>query len=269
MNSGKSILPILFSISLLLLAGCPQQPPAEANKTLAFGDRALVDYILEVEMPNPATNLSREAVYDTSIESVAKAAGIYNSNRTYEPLAVTLDAGNGLLPAFTRALVGMREGGNKTFSLKPGDAYGQYDPSKVFSLDRAYNVSRYDNVSLYYFQTNNLSYEPGTHLHSKYFNAEVVNYTNASVTIKYSPEENQTFLFNGVPQMVVSFDDDNMTIEVQANVGTTYRMQSPKGDAVTAKATAANETHVTFDSNHPLAGKNLKFTVFVRTVEKA
>ncbi len=274
MNSGKfifAILSFIFLSAFVLVAGCAQQQPAGANESapLRFKDSALVDYILIVEIPDSAANGSRKAVYDTSIGAIARENGIYNEKRAYGPLAVEMQNDNGLLPGFTRALVGMKEGENKTFTLNPEEGYGIYDSSKVFSISRFYNMSRYEDIPLAYFEMRNLSSAIGTNLSGKLGVAQVVNSTNETVTLKYFPAENTTFVFNGLPQRVVFFDNDSILIEITVQQGTKYITESPSGDKFSVIATAMNETGIMFDANNPLAGKELTFTVFVRKIGKA
>ncbi len=269
MNFVKSLFGILLALSVVLLAGCTQQASAQQNKTLAFGDTALVDYILTVDVFNSSTNRTEQIVYDTSIAEVANASGIYNERLNYAPLIVKMEANNSLLPGFTRALVGMAEGENKTFLLSPEDSYGPYDPNKSFSIERYYTRSRYDSAPREYFYLNNLSTEVGANLTSAYWDAEVVNVTEDTVTIKYVPVLNKTFVFNGLPQKVVSFDEENITIEVLAEEGKFYETESPSGTQLTVRVVSVNETSIAMDANNPLAGKTLKFTVFVKKIKKA
>lgn len=274
MTFPKHLLALLFFISFILILGCTQQinsasQSLNTNEALQFGDIAIVDYILVVNTVDSLTNLSNESVYDTSLESIARSSGIYNPNRKYEPLRVKLDNANGMLPGFTRALVGMKKGENKTFTLSPENGYGVYDKKKVFTQPRFYTSSRYDQIPLFYFQTRNLSYAEGTNLSTKFGIAQVINSTNQSVLVKYYPEINKSFLFNGLPEKVVNITDDNITIELIVQKGVKYNILSPSGSSISVLITEINDTHVVMDANNPLAGKTLKFTVFVREVQKA
>lgn len=270
MVSSKVKTLAVFSILLFLLAGCPQQPPQPAaNKTAAYGDTVYVDYILHVNITDYATNTTKDVVYDTSLADVANASGIYNANRSYFPMIVKMDSTNGLLPAFTRGMVGMGERENKTFVIKPKDAYGSYNYSKVFTRNRTYVQSRYETWPVEYFDLYNLSHEPGTTLSSQFFTEQVVNSTNTTVTIKHMVAENDAFFVGSIPERVVSFNDDNMTIEVLAGTGNKYKMPAQgNATALTVTVIRSDNSTITFDSNYPLAGKELRFTVFMRQIEK-
>ncbi|VVB98642.1 FKBP-type peptidyl-prolyl cis-trans isomerase [uncultured archaeon] len=277
------IIPLL-AVSLVLLffvfsSGCTQQPGQQgnnttlvfgANKTLAYGDVALVDYILRVNMTDPATNISSMVVFDTSIQEVANASGILNPDRHYAPLTVNISDNNGYLAGFTRALNLMGEGENKTFTLAAADAYGVYDPQKVSSIPRFYTQSLYDEVPVAYFTARNVSYAVGTNLTSSaYLDATVVNATNDTVTIKYQPFINQTFTVNGLPEQMSFVNDTSMTAELLLVPGTRYVTQGSDGTPHQVLTLAVNDTSITLDANHPLAGKSLAFTVFVRKIQKA
>lgn len=270
MNS-KELLLALFFIMFILFIGCTQQSITESkiNKTVEFGDRVFVDYVLKANITDYTNNVTKEAIIDTSLENVAKQSSIFNEKRKYGALLVRMENNNGLLPGFTRAIVGMKEGQNKTFSLKPEDGYGTYNKTKIFSLKKLYNLSRYESIMIEYFKMNNISYELGTNLSSKYLNARVINITNTSVLLKYLPEENKSFIFNGLNQTVVSFDEDNITIKISAKVGNRYLTKSPKSEQTQVIAIAENATDIMFDSNHPLAGKTLIFTIFINQIKKA
>ena len=61
---------------------------------------------------------------------------VYDSTIGREPLEVTLGQGT-LLSSFEAELVGMRVGESKTFSLMPDQAYGEYRPELVGTLNRS------------------------------------------------------------------------------------------------------------------------------------
>jgi peptidylprolyl isomerase len=63
-------------------------------------------------------------VFDTSIESEARKAGIFSPARDYKPLQVKLGAGQ-VIPGFEEALVGMSVNEDKEVSIPPEKAYGK------------------------------------------------------------------------------------------------------------------------------------------------
>ena len=112
-----------------------------------------------------------------------------------EPMSVEVGGGN-LIKGFNDALVGMTEGESKTFTLEPGEAYGDVDPDAKTELSRDIFPDDFD-------------------------------FTEGQ-TIPLQGPDDQTFL-----SRVIGYDD----------------------------------TTVTVDLNHPMAGKNLTFEVDVIGVD--
>jgi FKBP-type peptidyl-prolyl cis-trans isomerase FkpA len=62
-------------------------------------------------------------VFDTSIESIAKQAGLQQPGRSYEPINFLL-GGKGVIPGWEEGLLLMHEGGKATFVIPSKLAYG-------------------------------------------------------------------------------------------------------------------------------------------------
>ena len=83
---------------------------------VATGDNIIVDYIGRLDDHN---------VFDTSVESIAKASGKYNPNKKYEAgLEFTVGAGQ-MIAGFDAGVVGMKLGETKTLKIPADQAYGQ------------------------------------------------------------------------------------------------------------------------------------------------
>ena len=77
--------------------------------------------------------LENGTVFDlTSREDVAKQAGIYVDGRTYAPLKFVAGAGQ-MIKGFDKGVIGMKVGDEKTITLPPEEAYGEYDKSKILA----------------------------------------------------------------------------------------------------------------------------------------
>ena len=61
----------------------------------------------------------------TSLKEAAIQAGIYNQMRDYKSLTFNVGAGQ-MIKGFDEGVVGMRVGDEKTFTIPPEDAYGEY-----------------------------------------------------------------------------------------------------------------------------------------------
>lgn len=89
---------------------------ADPEKTIESGDTISVDYVGELE---------DGTVFDTSVQEVAVESGIYNEQREYEPLTFTVGAGQ-MIKGFDEGVVGMKIGEEKTLTIPPEEAYGEY-----------------------------------------------------------------------------------------------------------------------------------------------
>ncbi|MBN3037698.1 MAG: peptidylprolyl isomerase [Candidatus Diapherotrites archaeon] len=83
--------------------------------TVKAGDTVRVDYL---------GTLRDGTVFDTSMESKAREAGLFNPQRAYEPIEFVVGAGQ-MIQGFDEAVVGMKSGEKKTVTLPPEKAYGE------------------------------------------------------------------------------------------------------------------------------------------------
>ncbi|MDB5018066.1 MAG: FKBP-type peptidyl-prolyl cis-trans isomerase [Mucilaginibacter sp.] len=65
-----------------------------------------------------------DKVFDSSIEADAKAAGLQQPGRTYEPIQVVVGTG-GVIPGWDEGLLLLNEGSKATFIIPSGLAYGE------------------------------------------------------------------------------------------------------------------------------------------------
>jgi peptidylprolyl isomerase len=113
MKNINILMAIVFLAGAMLFAGCntvsDTPPDAPAAKS---GDTVSVDY---------TGKLSDGTVFDTSADR--------------EPLEFTLGQGE-MMPAFERAIVGMKAGQKKTFTVAAEEAYGSYYEERVVVFSR-------------------------------------------------------------------------------------------------------------------------------------
>ena len=74
--------------------------------------------------------LENGTVFDTSVEEIAKEAGIYTEQRNYVPLTFKVGSGQ-LITGFDEGVIGMKVGEEKTLTIPPEKAYGEYDEAKI------------------------------------------------------------------------------------------------------------------------------------------
>lgn len=113
---------MLLLVSAILGSGCTDSGSETGeSEAVESGDTVQVDYVGRLE---------NGTVFDTSIEEVAQEEGIYNQERDYSPLTFTVGTGQ-IIEGFDEAVIGMKEGEEKTVTIPPEEAYGEYNESWV------------------------------------------------------------------------------------------------------------------------------------------
>ncbi len=177
---------ILLLLSTILGSGCTDNGSEGGDsKAVKSGDTVKVDYTGKLE---------NGTVFDTSREDVAKQAGTYVDGREYAPLSFVVGSGQ-VIKGFDEGVIGMKVGEEKTLTIPPEKAYGEYEKARVLA-----------------------------------FPIEELNLTNRSEL----PQAGQT-------------------------LGDMYGNQY--------KVLAVNDTHITLDANHELAGKTLIFDIKLISIE--
>jgi FKBP-type peptidyl-prolyl cis-trans isomerase 2 len=148
MRIGSVLAIALVFILFASLFGCAQKanpaPPASmvplvemenksklgdliaSTKVAASGDTVSVNYI---------GKLTNGQLFDTSIKEEAQKAG-FPLRPSYAPLTFKVDAGQ-MIPGFDAAVVGMKEGEEKTVTIAPEQAYGNRREDAIFSVPLA------------------------------------------------------------------------------------------------------------------------------------
>lgn len=102
-------------------------------KTVENGNIVKVDY---------TGTLANGTLFDTSIESEAKNAGLFNSERRYEPLEFEVGAGQ-VVKGFDQAVLGMKKGEEKNVEIKPEEGYGPIREELIQVLPKGNFASDY------------------------------------------------------------------------------------------------------------------------------
>lgn len=80
--------------------------------------------------------LDDQKVFDTSVESIAKACGMYNAMRDYnEGLAFEVGAGQ-MIAGFDQGVLGMKKGQTKTITIPASEAYGEWSEDALITVER-------------------------------------------------------------------------------------------------------------------------------------
>ena len=238
----------------------PEAPEAgeagEANY-VDLGDVVSVDYTGRFKGNN--------SVFDTSIEDVAKKEGVYEEWRIYDPLKLIIGQSD-LLPGFEEALIGMRVGEEKTVEISPEDGYGEYDPTKIVFVNRTQQIPKVIPIDYAAFRE---AFETDPVVGEYYETVDslwplkVLNVSGGMVYAEQEAEVGITFAGMFGEAVIVEITDESILVREDPTPGDwVYSTYGP------SKVLDFNETEVVIDLNHPLAGENLVFTIYLRDLMK-
>ena len=152
----KIITVSLLSLAILSIMWCTtkktKQTPTTPNVTMNNSSckEAIATYLQQTQKTtdgeivakwNTVTvdyvgRLDEETVFDTSVESIAKACGKYASGRNYnEGLAFGVGAGQ-MIAGFDKGVEGMKVWETKTISIEAKDAYGVRDEKNLITVPK-------------------------------------------------------------------------------------------------------------------------------------
>lgn len=159
-QSTKKIITLTFlSLSIIWLMWCSTKQPksgqqTDTNTTVTSTNTtckdAIAAYLKETKTStngeivakwNTVTvdyvgRLDEQTVFDTSVESVAKACGKYSTGRNYnEGLAFNVGAGQ-MIAGFDKGVEGMKVGETKTVTIPAKEAYGERSDKNIIKVPR-------------------------------------------------------------------------------------------------------------------------------------
>ncbi|HDM67154.1 MAG TPA: FKBP-type peptidyl-prolyl cis-trans isomerase [Thermoplasmatales archaeon] len=264
------------------------------KNTVQLGDCVEVNYIGRFH--------SNGTVFDTTYEDVAKEWGIYDENRTYEPIKIFVDPEgtlvtpegyenytSNMIPGFLEALVGMKKGENKTVSIPPEKAYGIWNTSLAeeyglspYPIDYVVNDTQMVEKTLFtaYFPDVNLTVNNSFDWGEKMIGvndtlyAVITNVTDTNVTYRLLPVNGTTFpmpLFNWTVTILVK-NETHFTLHTSTEVGYTTSINLMYG-YLHIKVVDMNETHLKLAINTEapsikFVGQTLDFTIEVVDLHK-
>ena len=88
----------------------------------------------------------------------------------------------------------------------------------------------------------------------------------AEATIDLTPD--QAFGYRR-DELVEKVDRSKLSKDMQFEVGTQFEVPGPSSHPEAVRVVGLTDEEVTFDRNHPLAGKGMKFSVTIREVRDA
>jgi FKBP-type peptidyl-prolyl cis-trans isomerase 2 len=293
-NSTKYI--IAFIILAAMVVVMIYLSNTNTSGTVEVGDTVLVNYI--------GKELNGE-IFDTSLEDVAQEAGLYQQGRTYQPMSFVVGSGM-LIEGFDSGVLGMKVGEKKTLTIPPEEGYGPIDPSKIQviplidEIPLVQDIPFPETIELELFQFNqtfgtdyavgdsvqlpdttinftivNISetvnitrdmkvgdtYDPGE---QSPWDETVLAMNETHLTVKHNVKVGDVLQFPGPPwnSTVIDVDETNLTIQHNPIPDTTVETYSG------SVKIHFNETAISLDNNHFLAGKTLVFDVEIVDIIK-
>jgi FKBP-type peptidyl-prolyl cis-trans isomerase 2 len=282
---------LLIMVAAILLSGC-------VNKTVKIGDNISVNY---------TGSFVNGKVFDTSIESVAKANNLSPRN-IYEPLKFKVgQKPSAVIEGFDKGVIGMKIGETKILSIPPEEAY-PINPSMiqvapiVQDLPATRTIPRVFEIPLeqfeQYFGKNHSVGEivqiPDTNINitiknvtsevslaynlkvgsniwdSKApWNETVMKIDEKNITIKPNVTKNAIIQFPDAPfnTSVVEITETNITLRHNPIPDTTITVPGMFGQMEEMRI-SFNETSMIMDRNPEVAGKTLIFNVTLVSIDK-
>jgi len=133
----KSTILLPLSILILLLVPACKTIEEPKEKVVEFGKTITFDY---------AAGFDNGTLFDTSFEIAAREAGIYDTNRIYEPVTIVYGEGT-FFPGLEQALLGMKEGETKNVRIPPERAYGTKIENSTRVLPKN-TIDNYENLKI-------------------------------------------------------------------------------------------------------------------------
>ncbi len=286
---------ILILTAVILLSGCVEKTENSVKK----GDNISVNYIGSFE---------NGEVFDTSIESVAKANDLFTPGATFEPLTFIVGkTPRETIEGFDEGVIGMKVGETKNFTIPPEKAY-PINPNKiqvipiienisavtVIPLDREVPVSQFEQI----FGQNH-SVGDTVQIPDSNINVTITNISSV-IALKYNVSVGFKIWSENAPwnETVIKIDDKNFTIKPDVKIKDI--IQSPNlpynstvldmnDENITLRHNPIpeteieipdmfgqmvptkikfNETSIIMDKNPRVAGKTLLFNVTLVSINK-
>lgn len=266
-------------------------PVADSDITVEAGDRVTVDYLGRLE---------DGTVFDTSNAGYAKKYGIYDKNKQYSAMTVTVGKGQ-LIPGFERGLLGMKLKEQRRIRVTPEEGYGRYDPTKIRTMPRLKEINRTIDMKLdvsipvkQFIDIFGKEPVKGDIVHGKVspwaytvvdvnkdtamikavvaagesyalpktaWNATVMRVDGNTAVLRQDPREKLADTEFGKAALNVT--DSKIRIFLMPKVGEVVKTKDGKGAIKTF-----DDKSVTIDLNHPLAGKTLLFDTYITGLVK-
>ena len=286
---------ILILAAAILFSGCVDK----TGQTVKKGDNISVNYV---------GSFQDGKVFDTSIESVAKANDIFTPGATYEPYNFSVGkTPSEAIEGFDEGVIGMKVGETKNLIIPPEKAY-PINPNKIQVIpiiDKIPTITiipreikvpagQFEQVFGPTHSVGNTVQIPDSNI-----NITVTNITS-EITLKYDLNVGSIIWSANAPwnETVIKIDDKNISIKPIVKINDTIKLpNSPYNSTVVdmndenitlrhnpiPETTAElpdmfgqmvptkirfNETSITMDQNPEVAGKTLLFNITLVSINK-
>ncbi len=269
--AGIIAVAIIFSIAFVILSNTPEPivTGGDENTSTNMSMNAIPSENKENKTNIPLKkNITIEMGDTVNINYVVK----FENGTVFNNANSTLVVGAGtLFPEFDKSILGMNEGDKKTVTFSPENAYGKHDPDKTVTLDKSITLPRFINVSVEAYK-NATGKEPAARDKFRVPNipwdVEIAAIMNDTMMyVDTLPDEK--ILSEKVGNWIVHSNRNEIILSLNVGgdpvIGKLVRTE----DGNFAKITKINETTITFDLNHPLAGKNLTFDITVFRISRS
>ena len=249
---------LLLCIALVLAACISTNKEKPINELVVQnGDYISVDYIAKLE---------NGEVFDTTIKEIGENASIpkvewYNRS-SYGSLNFTIGFKRYI---FEDYLLGMKIGEKKTIVIPPEKAYGNRSKELVVVTPRFTIFPKVMGFPIYEFIRGTKTVpEVNKTVELKYWKVKVlrIDEENESVVVEHLVENNSIIPIP-LGSLKIRLNNSYVIAELEPIVNRTIKINNGF-----AKVTDVNETHITIDYNHPLAGKKLIYEIIIRDIKR-
>lgn len=257
---------VLVAISFIVINQLPTKTVETTTTTLSIKPQMVVEEgdIVEVNYIGSFVN---GTIFDTSYKDVAIENNIYDPARRYPPLKFKVGAGQ-VIPGFDNAVIGMMIGEEKIVKIPSTLAYGRYDPNLVIEVNRTQTSSRVQNVTLKRFM-DVVGEEPFIGMNFTVSGTpwpitvvdilDSTNLTDKIIYIKHNPLGGE-IVDTMLGKATVEVTDSEILITANPILGMNYNG---------ARIMAINESTITVDLNHELAGQTLVFKIKLENITRS
>ncbi len=273
-------------LAVIIIAGAAYYFTLERVKV---GDKVKIDYIGSIESGN---------IFDTSIKEVAEKNNISNKLRIYEPLEFTV-GNKEVIKGIDEGIVGLTKGSKKVLIIQPENGYGDSLADKLIPIPRVREIDRVikmnETLEILKEQFKLLfNKEPVLNEELENVNLawplEVIEINDLSVKLKNKPilggnyvlggtmwnstfesKDGEELLFKQNPENGAVIEDTFGSLVITVNDDKIKAVSNPIIGKETQYGKIVNVTtdSIIIDTNHPLAGKILKFEITVIDIIKA